>query len=62
VYATDDPAEAAELLKAVIDECTTSEVKELRRLGGTLTRWRTEILAHHTTGDSNECASHCASC
>ncbi len=53
VYAVDDPAEATELLDAVIAECTTSEVKELRRLAGTLTRWRSEILAHHTTGDSN---------
>ncbi len=53
VYAVEDPADATELLDAVIDECTTSEVKELRRLGGTLARWRTEILAHHTTGDSN---------
>jgi hypothetical protein len=41
------------LLDAVIDECAGSEVKELRRLGGTLTKWRSEILAHHTTGDSN---------
>lgn len=52
-YAVEDPAEAAVLLDAVISECTSSEVKELRRLGGTLKRWRTEILAHHVTGDSN---------
>jgi transposase len=53
VYAVEDPADAPELLDAVIEECTASEVKELRRLGGTLTKWRAEILAHHTTGDSN---------
>ena len=53
VYAVDDIVAATELLDAVIEECTNSEVKELRRLGKTLTRWRTEILAHHTAGDSN---------
>ena len=28
-------------------------VAEIRSLGDTLTRWRTEILAHHQTGASN---------
>lgn len=53
VYAVDDSADARVLLDAVIAECVASEVKELRRLGGTLTKWRSEILAHHVTGDSN---------
>jgi len=53
VYAVDDVEQATVLLDAVIVECVTSDVKELRRLGGTLQRWRTEILAHHVTGDSN---------
>ena len=53
VYLVEDPTEATALLDAVIEECASSEVKELRRLGGTLTKWRSEILAHHTTGDSN---------
>ena len=53
VYAVEDPVDATVLLDAVIAECASSEVKELRRLGGTLTKWRTEILAHHVTGDSN---------
>lgn len=53
VYAVDDPTDAAVLLDAVIAECAASEVKELRRLAGTLGKWRSEILAHHTTGDSN---------
>ncbi len=53
VYATEDSLEATTLLDAVIAECTSAEVKELRRLGGTLEKWRSEILAHHTTGDSN---------
>ena len=37
----------------MLKECTTPEVPELRRLGGTLRRSRTEILNHHRTGDSN---------
>jgi transposase len=53
VYAVDDPIEAAVLLDAVIGECASSDVRELRRLAGTLTKWRSEILAHHATGDSN---------
>lgn|GEM_PF-992333 len=53
VYAVDDPFEAGILLDAVLEECSTSEVPELRRLGGTLRRWRSEILNHHRTGDSN---------
>ena len=32
---------------------TTDVVPEIRSLGATLARWRTEILAHHTTGASN---------
>ena len=53
VYVVEDVAEATVLLDAVIAECASSEVKELRRLAGTLAKWRTEILAHHLTGDSN---------
>lgn len=52
-YAVEDPNEANALLDAVLEECATSEVPELRRLGGTLRRWRTEIINHHRTGDSN---------
>ena len=33
VYAVDDPADATELLDAVIGESATSQVKELSRLG-----------------------------
>jgi hypothetical protein len=53
VYAVDDPGEAGIVLDAVLEECSTSEVPELRRLRGTLRRWRSEILNHHRTGDSN---------
>jgi hypothetical protein len=38
VYAVDDPAEAIQLLEAVLLECATSKVAELCRLGRTLTR------------------------
>ena len=50
---TDDPAEAALLLDKTIAGCKTDDVPEIRSLGDTLARWRTEILAHHTTGASN---------
>jgi transposase len=53
VYAVDDPEQAKVVLDAVLEECRTSEVPELRRLGTTLRRWRTELINHHRTGDSN---------
>ena len=62
VYLTDDPAVAATLLDKAIAGCAADDVEEIRPLGATLASWRTEILAHHPTGASNECASHCASC
>ncbi len=53
VYAVEDPNDAQRLLDAVLEECKTSEVPELRRLGGTLKRWSTEVINHHRTGTSN---------
>ena len=53
VYLTDDPVEAAMLLDKTIAGCLTDQVAEIRSLGNTLKRWRTEILAHHDTGASN---------
>ena len=53
VFLTDDPAEAAVLLDKVIIGCAADEVDEIRSMGKTLKRWRTEILAHHDTGASN---------
>ena len=53
VYLTDDPAEAATLLDKAIAGCLDDEVEEIRSLGDTLRRWRTEILNHHHTGASN---------
>src|SRR6266508_4908204 len=37
-------------LTALHARCTQSDVPELRRLGRTLGRWQTEILAYHRTG------------
>jgi transposase len=54
VYATEDPALAAERLDDAIAWCAAAECgPELRRLLKTLRRWRAEILAHHATGASN---------
>ena len=50
VYLTEDPADAEVLLDKAIEGCRTDWVDEIRSLGGTLTRWRTEILNHHATG------------
>ncbi len=47
------PREARRRFDAVIAECRESTVPELHRLARTLVRWRSEILAHHTTGASN---------
>jgi transposase len=54
IYRTDDPAEAEAALDRAIDWCRDPDSgPELRTLVKTLTRWRTEILARHTTGASN---------
>lgn len=53
VYLTDDPALAAVLLERVIAGCLADDVPEIVSLGNTLSHWRKEILAHHTTGASN---------
>ena len=50
VYLTNNPADAELLLDKAIEGCRTDWVQEIRSLGGTLTRWRTEILNHHHTG------------
>jgi len=47
----DDDAEL--LLDKAIIGCCADHVGEVRSLGRTLRRWRTEILAHHSTGASN---------
>ena len=52
-YLTDDPADAQLLLDKAIEGCRADWVGEIRSLGRTLTRWRSEILNHHHTGASN---------
>lgn len=53
VYLVDDPTVAAALLDGVIDGCKTDDVPEIRTMGTTLARWRTEILNHHRTGGAS---------
>ena len=53
IYLTSDPDTAAFLLDKTIEGCRTDWVPEIQKLGRTLKRWRTEILAHHATGASN---------
>ncbi len=53
VYLTDNLTDATTLLDKAIAGCKADEVDEVRSLGDTLARWRTEILNHHRTGASN---------
>ena len=53
IYLTEDPKVARVLLDKAIVGCQGDEVDEIRSLGATLERWRTEILNHHRTGVSN---------
>ena len=53
MYAAQSRAEAVQRLDAFVAECRESAAPELHRLARTIARWRTEILAHHTTGASN---------
>lgn len=54
IYLTNDVGAATVALERAIEWCTDpSSGPELATLAKTLTRWRVEILAHHTTGVSN---------
>jgi len=53
IYLAEDPTDATLLLDKTIQGCRLDQVPEIRSLGRTLSRWRGEILAHHTTGASN---------
>ena len=54
IYLTDYPKVSRVLLDKAIVGCKGDEVEEIRSLGDTLERWRTEILNHyHRTGGSN---------
>ena len=52
-YAADTMVEAARRFDAFVREAKSSSVPELHRLAKTMSRWRTEILAHHRAGASN---------
>jgi transposase len=53
MYAANTRAEASQRLDVFVDECNDSAAPELHRLARTISRWRVEILAHHTTAASN---------
>jgi len=53
VYLATNWRDARTLLDKTIVGCLADEVPEIRSLGGTLHKWRREILAHHSTGASN---------
>ena len=53
IYLADDRGEARVLLDKTIAGCLADDVAEIVSLGNTLSSWRAEILAHHTTGASN---------
>lgn len=53
VYLAADVEDAELLLDKAIVGCSEDSVGEIRSLGRTLARWRTEILNRHRTGASN---------
>ena len=53
IYLTKQPTELAVLADKAIAGCLDDDVDEIKALGRTLKRWRTEILAHPGTGASN---------
>ena len=53
VYLAERWRDARVLLDKAIAGCLADEVPEVVSLGNTLKSWRSEILAHHTTGASN---------
>jgi transposase len=53
VYLADRTADAELLIDKAIEGCRLDPVAEVRSLGRTLARWRTEILNRHRTGASN---------
>jgi transposase len=53
VYLAESWRDARTLLDKAIAGCLADDVAEIVSLGNTLKSWRSEILAHHTTGASN---------
>ncbi len=44
---------AGRWIDGIIDDCVEAEAKEVRGMARTLKRWRSQILAWHTTGATN---------
>lgn len=54
IYLTDDPTQAAQRFERALAWCSDDDApRELATVALMLRKWRTEILAHHTTGVSN---------
>jgi transposase len=53
VYAASNAHVARWRLDRFYAQCTTSEVRECRRLARTIRSWEAEVMAFHTTGASN---------
>lgn len=53
VYASRDLAQATSRIETLICDCADNHVREVRRLGRTIKRWRTEILNNLVTHASN---------
>jgi Transposase len=53
IYLADTWRQARLLLDKTVAGCLADDVPEIASLGNTLKSWRTENLAHHTTGASN---------
>ena len=53
IYLAETLDEAELLIDKAIAGCRMDAVAEVRSLGASLARWRTEILARHATGASN---------
>jgi transposase len=53
IYLAENSRQARTLLDKAIAGCLGDDVEEIVASGKTLKSWRSEILAHHTTGASN---------
>ncbi len=53
MYAADTMVVAARRFDAFVREAKSSSAPELARLAKTMSKWRTEVLAHHRSGASN---------
>ena len=52
-YKATSPVEGRRIAEKVLDSFTTCPIPEVKRLGKTLTQWRTEYLGYFDTGGAN---------